>query len=116
MNTFKNSSGNLEVVTVEKSIPLPPASLQSFLKKDLGIPGIFIANHRKSFTNRYYNSEWDTYSAISSQKLSKQLADIARTVAATVYKLASKADMPSIFSANSSLVSRILSIPAVAKS
>lgn len=111
MNAFKNNSGNLKVDVVDKSVPLPPASVQSFLKKDLEIPAIFIANHRNSFTNKYYNSEWDTFSAISSTKLSKQLASIARAVAGTVYELASGEAMPPSITANTTLVSfRVLSI------
>lgn len=105
VNTLKKNSGSLKVDVVDRSIPLPPASVQSFLKKDLAIPALYIANHRSSFTNRYYNSEWDTFSAISSSRLSKQLASIARAVAGTVYELASGENMPASFSANSSLVS-----------
>jgi len=33
--------------------PLPPASLQTFLKERRNISGLVIANHEKEFLNRY---------------------------------------------------------------
>lgn len=99
-----NQAGNIRVQSTDASSPLPPASLQSFLKKDLGIPGLLIANHRNAFTNLYYNSEWDTFESINTGRLSRHLADIARTVAAAVYQLAAGEQMPNSITANLTLV------------
>ena len=88
-------------------MPLPPASLQSFLKKDLGIPGLLVSNHQKGFTNQFYDSEWDTFDTINSAGLSRHLADVARTVAAAVYELAAESVMPTSITANQTLVQTI---------
>ena len=88
----------------DKSIPLPPASLQSFLKKDLNIPGLLITNHKTNFTNPFYNSEWDTLYAINSENLVQHLADVARTVAATTYQLATGKTLDEGITANMTLV------------
>lgn len=105
ITALKRNQGNLIIESPTTSTPLPPASLQSFLKKDLTIPGLLISNHRNAFTNQFYNSEWDTFQTISSTKLSKQLADIARTVSATIYELATGNKLPENIQANLTLVS-----------
>ncbi|XP_050415969.2 nicastrin isoform X1 [Patella vulgata] len=38
--------------------PLPPASVQRFLRK-MAIPSIVITDHEKQYTNKYYNSRFD---------------------------------------------------------
>jgi len=78
--------------------------LQSFLKKDIGIPGVVISNHRNAFTNQFYNNEWDNFDSINSNKLSKHLGDIARTVAAAVYQLSTGEFMPATVNPNMTLV------------
>lgn len=104
INALMNNQGNLTVESVNASIPLPPASLQSFLKKDLSIPGLLISNHKNAFTNQFYNNEWDTFQTISSSKLSKHLAEVAQTVSAAIYKLATRDEMPTNIVANVTLV------------
>ena len=96
--------GNLTTESVDASIPLPPASLQSILKKDLSIPGVFISNHKNAFTNQFYNNEWDTFQTISSYKLSKHLAEVARTVSASIYEMVTGDQMPSNIQVNETLV------------
>lgn len=108
ITALKNNQGNLKVETADVSNPLPPASLQSFLKRDLTIPGLIISNHKNKFTNQFYNSEWDTYQSISSSILSKQLAEIARTVSATIYELATGDKLPGDIQANVTLVSYLI--------
>lgn len=108
INALMNNQGNLTVESVNASIPLPPASLQSFLKKDLSIPGLLISNHKNAFTNQFYNNEWDTFQTISSSKLSKHLAEVAQTVSAAIYKLATRDEMPTNIVANVTLLESIL--------
>lgn len=96
--------GNLQLERVDKSIPLPPASLQSFLKKDQSIPGLLITNHKESFSNKFYNNEWDTYRSIDSETLVQHLADVARTVSATAYELATSNSLDATIAANQSLI------------
>uniref|UniRef100_A0A5S6QUR6 Nicastrin n=1 Tax=Trichuris muris TaxID=70415 RepID=A0A5S6QUR6_TRIMR len=53
LNTFpsiKNSNFNL---------PLPPSSLQSFLRSDRSIPGAVIGDYLQEFSSRFYNSFMD---------------------------------------------------------
>lgn len=104
INVLRNNQGNLTAESVDASIPLPPASLQSFLKKDLSIPGLLISNHKNAFTNQFYNNEWDTIETISSPELSKHLAEVAHTISATIYELATGDKMPSNIEVNVTLV------------
>lgn len=103
-DALKINRGNLTIESFDSSIPLPPASLQGFLKKDLGIPGVVISNHRKAFTNQFYNSEWDNFNSINSKQLSKQLGGIAYTVAAAVYQLSTGKFIPANVKPNMTLV------------
>ncbi|XP_060599987.1 nicastrin-like isoform X2 [Ruditapes philippinarum] len=48
---------------VDKDQPLPPASAQSFLKKTQ-LPTVVITDHRKEYTNKFYNSRLDLASNI----------------------------------------------------
>ena len=105
INAIKNNQGSLTAESVDASIPLPPASLQSFLKKDLTIPGLLITNHKNAFANQFYNSEWDTFNTISSTQLSKHLGEVARTVSAAIYELATGDHLPASIKANITLVS-----------
>ncbi|CAK9301733.1 unnamed protein product [Gordionus sp. m RMFG-2023] len=50
----------------DKDQPLPPSSLQSFLKTDDFIPGIYIADHEREFENRFYHSILDNLNTIRS--------------------------------------------------
>jgi nicastrin len=59
---LKNISAevNLSLSDVSPNQPLPPASVHSFLKARKNIPGVILTNHEKEFTNRFYNSHFDT--------------------------------------------------------
>jgi len=104
MDKLIKNQGNLRLEKVDKSVPLPPASLQSFLKKDPSIPGLLISNHKEAFTNKFYNNEWDTYRSIDSEKLVQHLADVARTVSATAYELATSKSLDDTIVANQTLI------------
>ena len=104
MDTLIKNRGQLQLKKVDKFVPLPPASLQSFLKKDQSIPGLLITNHESAFTNQFYNNEWDTLRAINSETLVQHLADVARTVSATAYELATGKPLDTRITANQSLV------------
>ncbi|XP_050034653.1 nicastrin [Dermacentor andersoni] len=82
-------------LTVEASPheqPLPPSSVQRFLKKDKNIASVVITNHNKQFLNRYYNSYLDTWENLNStgwdlQAVAKQLTKLAAAVASAVFKV-----------------------------
>lgn len=54
-----SSGSNINVREANKNQGLPPASVQSFLKKYPKISSIFISNHEKEFENIHYNSFLD---------------------------------------------------------
>jgi len=108
MDTLIKNRGQLQLKKVDKFVPLPPASLQSFLKKDQSIPGLLITNHESAFTNQFYNNEWDTLRAINSETLVQHLADVARTVSATAYELATGKPLDTRITANQSLIRETL--------
>lgn len=116
------SSGNIFNVSVTKpvdknseSYPLPPSSVQSFLKY-INISGTVMADHAGDYANRQYQSYMDDYKNVDytsssnatdeSDKLHQHLGRIASTVASAVYKLTSNSDTP--IEANYTLINELL--------
>ncbi|XP_015792988.1 nicastrin [Tetranychus urticae] len=64
-----------------KDLPLPPASFQSFLRENLKLPGVFLANHNGLYENKFYNSFADDYSNVEFEKDSKSDAKIVQHLA-----------------------------------
>ncbi|KAM4014063.1 nicastrin isoform 2-T2 [Anomaloglossus baeobatrachus] len=62
---LKNSSVGTNVTLQEndQSQPLPPASFQRFLRVR-HIPGVVLTDHRRAYSNKYYNSMYDTPESI----------------------------------------------------
>ncbi|KTG37662.1 hypothetical protein cypCar_00047797, partial [Cyprinus carpio] len=60
MNRMESAAAGLSVSVGHPSFsqPLPPSSLQRFLRAG-PIPGLVLADHQKSFSNRYYESMYD---------------------------------------------------------
>ncbi|XP_045210180.2 nicastrin-like isoform X2 [Mercenaria mercenaria] len=90
------------VEVADMSLPLPPASVQSFLKK-ADLPAVVVTDHKKEYTNKFYNSRLDLaseikancekgsnksecYNTVSEQ--AKNLTQIADMLAKFLYKLA----------------------------
>ncbi|EDV25767.1 uncharacterized protein TRIADDRAFT_55197 [Trichoplax adhaerens] len=93
------TGAGVNISKASNDLPLPPASVQRFLRKDSGLSGLVLTDHKKNFTNAYYNSHYDSLNQVmdklSSQglrdpnSLSKHLTRLATTVARTLYMLAS---------------------------
>uniref|UniRef100_A0AAY5KPL5 Nicastrin n=1 Tax=Esox lucius TaxID=8010 RepID=A0AAY5KPL5_ESOLU len=60
VDNFQSSAtgANFSLVEPGVSQPLPPSSLQRFLRAQ-NIPGIVLADHRAAFNNKYYESYYD---------------------------------------------------------
>lgn len=87
----------LPVKTSPADQPLPPSSVQRFLKKDKGIAAVVITNHDQKFRNRYYNSfldNWENLNATggSLEQVAEHLTKLAATVATAVFKLVTGKD------------------------
>ncbi|KAJ3280314.1 hypothetical protein HK104_000756, partial [Borealophlyctis nickersoniae] len=59
-----NSTASLNVTITPASegttnLGLPPSSVMSFLQKNKSIPAVVLADYRTSFSNKYYNTEYD---------------------------------------------------------
>jgi len=109
---FKNASksANIGIKIADRSMPLPPASFQRFLrskKLTKKIPGIVLADHEKQFNNKYYNSRYDNVDNIgvrfeilnkthfsSRKNESEEFATLASIVATVAYKLATGGEEP----------------------
>uniref|UniRef100_A0A8C8FEK8 Nicastrin n=1 Tax=Oncorhynchus tshawytscha TaxID=74940 RepID=A0A8C8FEK8_ONCTS len=104
VNNLQSSTAGLGFLLVEPNVsqPLPPSSLQRFLRAQ-PIPGIVLADHESAFNNRYYESFYDnaanlnlTYpSDLSPEEqlefvtdTAKSLTDVATVVARALYKQA----------------------------
>ncbi|MGH0187784.1 UNVERIFIED_CONTAM: hypothetical protein FKN15_026298 [Acipenser sinensis] len=61
VSALSNASSSLNVSVSEAgfSQPLPPASFQRFLKAR-PIPGVVLTDHQSAFSNRFYESSYDT--------------------------------------------------------
>ena len=73
-----------------QNLKLPPSSIQSFLRKKK-IPGVSISDFKTSFSNLYYNSEFDDASNINQFHIDK-LCAISTIAAQNVYNWASSND------------------------
>ncbi|BFZ13785.1 hypothetical protein BsWGS_16824 [Bradybaena similaris] len=56
---------NVTFNRTEPGQPLPPASAQRFLRDLPSIPTVVVADHQNSYTNKFYNSRFDTGNLIS---------------------------------------------------
>lgn len=91
---------NLNASKVSSSVP--PSSLHTFLKNNNNFPGLVITDHKKSYSNHYYNSLYDNASNIqyiyrnasndddevfSKQSIQYFVANVVETVGKSVYEL-----------------------------
>ncbi|KAK3871136.1 hypothetical protein Pcinc_023698 [Petrolisthes cinctipes] len=90
-SSVANSSVTLEEVKPE--IPLPPASFQSFLKKE-NISGIVITDHKEGFKNKFYQNIFDDYKNVkyeadggASDRYHKHISHVASALATTLYTI-----------------------------
>jgi nicastrin len=98
-NTSQQTGLNMSVVD-HTSSDFPPSSFHSFVKAHSSLSGILIANHRRQFANRYYNSMYDkyefaglNYDSVNESERYNFIGDMARhihtvstTISQTVYK------------------------------
>ncbi|XP_033759066.1 LOW QUALITY PROTEIN: nicastrin-like [Pecten maximus] len=86
---------DLDIGNITTNKPLPPSSVQRFLKKRQ-IPAIVMTDHQGSFTNKYYNSRFDRASTIQANSTSydmvteqaQKLTKVATTLARSLFLLA----------------------------
>jgi nicastrin len=103
----------LDSPTLDKG--LPPSSIQSLLKEDRSVPGIFLANFDQKYINKYYHSLYDNSSksgydhAIPDNKLVQHLSKIAETVARLVWSRVGQGQAPGQdFKANKTLINDLI--------
>ncbi|KAK6963919.1 nicastrin [Biomphalaria glabrata] len=51
---------NISIKSAASKLPLPPASAQRFLMARKDLPVVVLTDHEAEFTNKYYNSRFDT--------------------------------------------------------
>ncbi|XP_042879165.1 nicastrin-like [Penaeus japonicus] len=87
---------DLSFVRVKEDVPLPPSSIQSFLKR-VNISGVVITDHEGEFKNPYYESFLDNYRNVRYQadnetsdtdNYHKHITNVASVLATTIYRLA----------------------------
>ncbi|DBA69331.1 TPA: hypothetical protein ACH3X2_012908 [Trebouxia sp. C0005] len=59
---------------------IPPSSLSSFLRVKPSLPGVVLAEHQGSFTNPYYQSQFDTVDNIQPASLAAAAVVLARAL------------------------------------
>ncbi|XP_058805891.1 nicastrin isoform X2 [Phymastichus coffea] len=94
---LQNLRKELNATFMDNSVP--PASVQSFLKRDSNMPVVVITNHGRNFTNKYYNGLLDDaeglgYSRNGSERLTASLARVASKLGEELYRIATKGKTP----------------------
>ena len=98
-----------------KSQPLPPSSVQRFLRKK-AIPAVVFTDHQHSYTNKYYNSRFDIAKAIQANtndsdvitEQAKNLTKISTVLARTLYTMSTGLDAPDDMKSNEKIVNDLL--------
>lgn len=101
---------NVTLQETEQSQALPPASFQRFLRAR-NIPGVVLADHRMAYSNKYYNSMYDTAAGINMSypsglskdealnyvtEVAQSLSEVATLLAKTLYQQAGGNDTAGI--------------------
>jgi nicastrin len=104
-----NETDDLQIKTIADGSPLPPSSLQSFLKHNKEIVGVVIANHEKQYTNKFYNSLYDDYYNLNKtdENVSKRLSIIATVISKSIYEILTGNKRPNI-TVNETLIDKLL--------
>lgn len=109
---------DLKLEAINDPIPLPPTSVQEFLRKsrklntDSELVGVVLGNYGKTYNNLFYNSMYDdskNIDQVSREKLVGHLTKIASFVAKSVFKLAFKDEKTESVAADSATVEELLS-------
>lgn len=98
------SNGSIKSVS-NINQPLPPSSVQSFLRQGLDIAGISIADHELKYTNNFYHSIFDTPENLNiifpsnmsevdaynyTTPLGRRLQQLLTNIAQTIYSVSSR--------------------------
>ncbi|XP_059498823.1 nicastrin [Stegostoma tigrinum] len=122
-SVFNATSGtNITLQEPGHSQPLPPSSFQRFLR-ERSIPGAVLTDHQAAFTNRYYESAYDTAGNIGLQypenltaeesltyetDTARALADVGTMLARALYLEAGGSEHLDNIKADPVMVSRML--------
>lgn len=96
LDEASNLVNETKFVRVRKDVPLPPSSIQSFLKH-VNISGVVITDHEGEFKNPYYESFLDNYRNVKYEAdnetsdadlYHKHINNVASVLATAIYKLA----------------------------
>jgi len=105
VQTFETKSSSKIKLVSDRTQPLPPSSYQTFLKYNLQIPGIVLADHEVAYANKYYHSIFDTSDRLNvslaentteeealktTTALGKSLQSLTTSIASALYSLSSK--------------------------
>uniref|UniRef100_A0A8C0STR5 Nicastrin n=1 Tax=Canis lupus familiaris TaxID=9615 RepID=A0A8C0STR5_CANLF len=125
LSTLERSGAGVPAVELRRlnqSQPLPPSSLQRFLRAR-NISGVVLADHSTVFHNRYYQSIYDTAESINVSypelqspeedlnfvtDTAKALADVATVVGRALYQLAGGTNFSDTIQADPGTVTRLL--------
>lgn len=122
ISTILNIGKNLShiVGAVNQTQPLPPASTQKFLQKS-PVPALVLTDHKKTFTNKYYNSRFDLAKTINAMapkgsvdeynyvtEQASNLTEAATLLARSLYTLATGSPAPESLVANEKSVTHML--------
>ena len=122
LDSIHSAAKKSDAVNVENAnnVPLPPASLQSFLKR-VNISGVVITDHKEGFKNNFYESIFDNYMNVnyrsnSSSEDANQTEDkyhlhishVASVVATAVYSLLLDSPPSSLIPVNQTLTNDLL--------
>lgn len=120
LTSLEDAGAKSRNVNMERAgkVPLPPASLQSFLKR-VNISGVVITDHKEAFMNKFYESIFDNYRNVnystSSENASQtddkyhlHISRVASVVATSLYSLLTKSEPSELIAVNETLADQLL--------
>ncbi|KAL5020567.1 hypothetical protein ScPMuIL_003459 [Solemya velum] len=124
INMIKSIAVDADVPMDEADVanPLPPASVQQFLKKK-NISSVVISDHKTAYTNKFYNSRLDVAKTINETyppdlneterydyitEQAKMLANVSTTIARALYNLSTGDTPPREIEADPQTVAHML--------
>ncbi|XP_041373113.1 nicastrin-like isoform X2 [Gigantopelta aegis] len=109
------SAASVAINDTGKTQPLPPASVQRFLMKR-ALPAIVVTDHKKAYTNQYFNSRLDLPQFINASsdhydnvtEQSEELTKLSTAIARMLYKLSTGKDASDSLSVDPMTVAHLL--------
>eukprot|EP01114_Cavostelium_apophysatum_P012909 TRINITY_DN3009_c0_g1_i1.p1 TRINITY_DN3009_c0_g1~~TRINITY_DN3009_c0_g1_i1.p1 ORF type:complete len:657 (-),score=92.61 TRINITY_DN3009_c0_g1_i1:31-2001(-) len=95
-----SQGANVSVSAADTSTPgIPPSSAMSFLKENISIPTVVLAEHQAHYTNKYYHSRFDNDTNVNAT----HICEVGTLLARSLWSLGVNGSIPDELTANCEL-------------